>query len=169
MTPTVEPGARRAFGRLFIFIAPVALWRMCCETAQTVRDTIVKSAATVRSARADRLARHTDWDTTIALLAVTEPRIAREVRRRQSMACVAALFFLVGLYGVLAWSALVPGIGCAGLAAVYYLQAALRLHQIRHHEFVSLGAYFARVKRQPRELLPLGLPSGWTLYAGSSR
>lgn len=157
-------GTQRAFSRLLLFIAPVALWSLCREIARSVRDTALRSVHTVRAARAGSRVGHADWDTTVAILGVTPERIAREVRRRQSMACVAALFVLIGLYGAFAWSAVLPGIGCAALAAIYYLQAALRLYQIRHHEFVSVREYLARARGHGRELLPLGLPRGWTLY-----
>ena len=85
------------------------------------------------------------------------------------MASIAALFFFVGLYGVLVHSAFLPGIGCSCLSAVYYLQSSLRLHQIRNHEFISIVDYLVRLRRDPRELLPLGLPASWTIHARSAR
>lgn len=166
MTSTEQERSDRGLPLWLPFVAPIALWRMGRETLQSVRDMLGRSAATVRAARSDRRMKPMDWDATVARLGVTEARIAREVARRQAMACLAALFFVVGLYGALRWSALLPGLGCAALAAVHYLQAALRLHQIRHREFVSLRCFLARIRREPREALPLGLPRGWSLYAG---
>jgi hypothetical protein len=154
---------------LLVFVAPVALWRMGRDTAQSVRDTLARSADTISAVRSGRTASRLDWNATVAQLGVTEPRIAREVVRRQVAAFFSALFFLIGLYGAVRWSALLPGLGCAALAAVYYVQATLRLHQIRHREFVSVGMFLMRVRREPREALPSGLPRGWSLYGEGLR
>ena len=155
----------RKWARALIFIAPVGLWRLSRDTAQSVRDTLTGSLSTVQAIRATPRPVAMDWNTTIAVLAVTPARIRREVRRRQMMAAISVLFFFVGLYGLVIRSAFLPGIGCSCLSAVYYLQSALRLHQLRTREFVSTARFLARVWREPRELLPLGLPAGWTLHA----
>jgi len=159
----------RTWGRLLMFVAPIGLWRVTCDAAQSARDTLIRSTATVRAIGARRERTPMDWNTAIAVLRVSQARIEREVLRRQVMAFVAVLFIFAGIYGAWVWGAHLPGIGCACLAGVYYLQASLRLHQIRNREFISLARFIARVKRQPAELLPLGLPGGWTLYGPSSR
>lgn len=165
MSTANQPKDGRKWVRALIFIAPVGLWRLSRETAQGVRDTLSRSIETIQAIRASQRSVPLDWNTTIAVLAVTPARIRREVRRRQLMAGVSALFFFIGLYGLLFRSALLPGLGCAFLAAAYYLQSSLRLYQIRAREFVSTARFFAQVWREPREFLPLGLPAGWTLYA----
>jgi hypothetical protein len=151
-----------------MLIAPIGLWRVGREVVQSIRDTLVRSAATVRAVQDSHSTSGSDWNTTIAFLGVTQARIEREVLRRQIMSVVAALFFFAGLYGI-ARRAFLPGAGCACLAAIYYLQSVLRLNQIRHNEFTSVGQFFARAKREPIELLPLGLPSGWRLNKGQVR
>jgi hypothetical protein len=159
----------RKWVRALIFIAPVGLWRLSRDTARDVRDTVSRSIYTLQSSRGGQRAAQMDWNMTIAVLAVTPARIRREVRRRQLMASVSALFFLIGLYGLIVRSAFLPGIGCACLSALYYLQASLRLYQIRVREFVSTRQFFARGWRDPREFLPLGLPPAWTLNTERTR
>jgi len=151
------------------FLAPVGLWRMLRETFRGLRDTVSHSSDAVRSMANERGLAISEWNSTILTYGVDQQRIEREVMRRQVMALIAAMFFLLGLYGLLAWDALLPGFGCAALSALYYLQAALRLHQIRNREFVSISVFFSRVKRNPRELLPLGLPAGWKLFVGNTK
>jgi hypothetical protein len=153
------------WGRAWLFLAPVGLWHMSRDTFRSVKETFARSTNAVRGAGAARQVRM-DWNATVVALGVTGERIAREVARRQAMAAIAACFGFVGIYGVFAWQALLPGLGCAALASLYYIQAVLRLHQIRNHEFISVRVFFSRVANAPREALPLGLPKGWKLYDG---
>lgn len=153
------------WGRAWTFVAPIGLWRMSRDTFKSLKDTVSTSTEAIRGVNEGRVVQR-DWNQTVMAHGVTLDRIAREVARRQAMAFIAATFLLIGIYGVFAWNALLPGFGCAALSAIYYLQSVLRLHQIRHHQFISVGEYIARVKTTPRELLPLGLPKGWKLYSG---
>jgi len=146
------------------FVAPIGLWKVGRDTAQSVRETFRGAQETLKGVGAERPIVLRDWNMAIRALGVTEDRVRREVSRRQVMACAAAVFFCIGFYGLFVWKALLPGIGCALLSCLYYLQASLRLHQLRHRDFVSVREFLNRVSREPRELLPLGLPPGWVLF-----
>lgn len=155
------------WGLALALVAPMGLWRTTREAAQSVRDTFTSSKRTLQEIGREPSSMLRDWNSTVSVLGVTQARIEREVFRRQCMAVIAGCFVLVGIYGVFAWSALLPGIGCSSLASLYYFTSALRLHQIRHREFISIKGYIGRVIREPRELMPIGLPSGWKLFKGN--
>jgi hypothetical protein len=103
------------------------------------------------------------WDEAVSKSKTTAAKVRHIYLVFQLMAVCTLAFFCVGLYGVFVWKAPLPGIGCAFLSGIYYIKAALRLHQIRHRQLFSVKTYFARVTADPIELLPLGLPADWSL------
>jgi hypothetical protein len=160
-SPRRDSGSK--WGRAWNFVAPMGLWRIGRDTVQSVRETFSRSSTTLRSVNQIHFGL-SDWNSTIARLGVDEARIRREVTRRQVMAGIAAMFFCIGIYGLFAWSALLPGVGCAAMATLYYFQSTLRLFQIRHRKFTSIAGFISQVRLAPREFLPLGLPDGWKLF-----
>jgi hypothetical protein len=143
-------------------LLPRAAWRLAKDAAQEAKGLARATAEELRKTN-DHRQLHATWTSAVIAYRLTEARVRRIVRKQQLIAAIAMIFFGVGVYGWAVWSALLPGVGCTFIAAIYYVQAALRLHQMRHREFCSLPVYFTRVASEPREFLPRGLPPGWAL------
>lgn len=143
-------------------VLPVSAWRDTSSAVSNLKATAKAASSTLQSASAAEAKRET-WLEAVLRHHVTREQLVHQVAVRQCVAYLCIAFIAFALYGAIAWGSYVPSAGCFALATIYYLQAALRLHQIRHRDLCSFSEFISRVATSPRELLPLGIPDGWKI------
>lgn len=105
------------------------------------------------------------WIQNVIWRGATAERLASRVRAFQVMALIAAGSAAYSLYVMLDHGVSFVALGCLALAAIYYLQAALSLFQIREQFLCSVYRFLLITLERPSELLPRGLPRGWRLVS----